>query len=302
MTDRVEGTSGAQLFVSPLAAEELTHAAYRLPTERRGLVTLGPATFEATDPFGLAIRRFTAPSPGQLVVYPKVVPIPPAPPSPASERRSVSDLPEFQGGRSEEFHALRQYVPGDDIRRINWRASARHDELIVREDESPSQNHLTVLFDNASMPSVECTDKAATVAASVIASMKGRSDPFRLLTVDGQDTGFVLGRSGVEKSLSALAVVNPIDRSERVAVVPRDNQGAVAIVSTATTTITKQELASFSRVIYLMLMPSVWETGIEPTPSHSEVSGGEIRIQLGSLDDLASVWSRAFATLQSVRR
>lgn len=302
MTDHVEGTSGAQLLISPLGSDEVTRAAYRLPTERRGIVTLGPAKFESSDPFGLTTRRFEAPSPGQLVVYPEVVPLPPAPPSPATERRSISDVPEFLGGRSEEFHALRAYVPGDDIRRINWSASARHDELIVREDETPTQNHLTVILDNAAMPSVLAVDKGATVAASVVASMRNRADPFRLLTLDGQDTGFVLGQSGVERALSALAVVDSIDRSERVEAVPPGAQGAVVVVTTPNATVTRRELASFSRVMYLTMLPSVWEPTDSPAPSTAEVSGGEIRLQLGSIQDLANVWSRGIATLLSSGR
>ncbi len=302
MTDRVEGTTGAQLFMRPLAKDEVTRAAYRLPTERRGVVHLGPALFEATDPFGLALRRFTAPSPGQLVVYPEVVPLPPAPPSPATERRSMSDVPEFLGGRSEEFHALRNYVPGDDIRRINWGASARHDELIVREDEAPTQNHLTIIFDNAAMRSVAAVDRGASIAASLVASMRNRSDPFRLLTVDGQDTGFVLGTSGVEHALSVLAVVDtaPLER-DRV-IVPKDAQGAVVVVTTPSVTIARSELTAFGRVMYLTMLPSTWDPSVKKEHSRTEAALGEIRITLGSMDDLADVWSRSISTLLSAGR
>lgn len=302
MTDHVEGTSGAQLLISPLDPNEVTQAAYRLPTERRGIVALGPASFEASDPFGLTTRRFVAASPGQLVVYPEVIPIPPAPPSPATERRSMSDAPEFLGGRSEEFHALRNYVPGDDIRRINWGASARHDELIVREDEAPTQNHLTVILDNAAMPSVLAVDRGATIAASLVSTMRNRSDPFRLISVDGQDTGFVLGQSGVEKALSLLAVVDPVARDDRATIATRDALGAVVVVTTPTGTITRQELAPFSRIMFVTMAPSIWDSQREPTPSSTEVSGSQIRLNLGSLDDLAGAWTRSIATLLSSNR
>ena len=102
MTDHVQGTSGAQLLISPLKGEEVSRAAYRLPTERRGIVNVGPAHFEAVDPFGLASRRFSVSSVGQLVVYPAIIPLTPTPPSPAEERRSTSDTPEFLGGRSDD--------------------------------------------------------------------------------------------------------------------------------------------------------------------------------------------------------
>jgi uncharacterized protein (DUF58 family) len=298
LTDHVQGTAGAQLLVSPLTADEVTRAAYKLPTERRGVVTVGPVDFEALDPFGLAVRRFTATSVGQLVVYPEVVPLPAAPPSPATERRSVSDVPEFLGGRSEEFHALRPYVPGDDIRRINWASSARHDDLIVREDEAPTQNHLTVLLDNAAIHGGLAMDKAASVAASLVSSMRNRSDPFRLLTVDGHDTGFVLGTAGVERALSILAIVEESDERTYTAA-PTDVQGAVVIVTGPRPTIARSSLVSFGRIMYLTIEPSVWDTSLPKAKSSADAVGREIQLRLGSIDDLVTIWSRSIATLMS---
>lgn len=299
LTDNVQGTTGAQLFVSPLHPDEVTRAAYKLPTERRGVVNVGPVDFEAIDPFGLASRRFVAPSVGQLVVYPEVVPLPPAPPSPATERRSTSDVPEFLGGRSEEFHALRPYVPGDDIRRINWAASARHDDLIVRVDEAPTQNHLTVLLDNASLDSILAVDKGASVAASLLASMRNRSDPFRLITYDGHDTGFVLGTSGVEQALSILAIVEQAPRTVAATIVPPGAQGAVVVVTGPTPTIERSELLAFGRVMFLTIDRAAWDVNPASKPSSTEAVGTEIRIHLSSLNDLAAVWTRAISTMMS---
>ena len=298
LTDAVQGTAGAQLLVSPLGSDEVTRAAYRLPTERRGVVTLGPVNFEATDPFGLAVRRFTAETTGSLVVYPEVIPIPAAPPSPATERRSVSDVPEFLGGRSEEFHALRQYVPGDDIRRINWAASARHDELIVREDEAPTQNHLTVYLDNASLDSVLAIDKAATVAASLVSSMQNRTDPFRLITADGHDTSFLFGSSGVEQALSVLAIADVAERAPS-APIPVDAQGAIVVVSGPSPTVSRSELTSYGRVMFLSMDPAVWDDSAPAATSSADVVGSEIRLQLGSINDLADLWTRSITTLLS---
>ena len=299
LTDNVQGTTGAQLYVSPLKPDEVTRAAYKLPTERRGVVDVGPVDFEATDPFGLATRRFTAPSVGKLVVYPEVIPLPAAPPSPATERRSMSDAPEFLGGRSEEFHALRQYVPGDDIRRINWAASARHDDLIVREDEAPTQNHLTVLLDNAALDTPLAVDKGATVAASLVSSMRNRSDPFRLLTGDGHDTNFVLGTSGVEQALSILAIVEQLEGRNHGSIVPPDAQGAVVVVTGPKPTVTSPQLLAYGRVMFVVMEQSVWDSSVSTSPSTTEVVGKEIRLRLGSINDLASVWTRSVTTLMS---
>lgn len=301
MTDHVEGTSGAQLFLSPLAASGTARAAYKLPTERRGIVGVGPVKFQATDPFGLAIRRYTAPNVGQLVVYPEVIPIPPAPPSPATERRSTSDVPEFLGGRSDEFHALRQYVPGDDIRRISWPSSARHDELIVREDEAPTQNHLTVLLDNAALPGTEALDKGCTVAASLTSAVRNRNDPFRLITMDGHDTGYVIGRTGLDRALSILAITeHPAPGGPRQHPID-DAQGAVVVVTSTTPTLHQMVTSRFNRVMMIMLAPSVWDPTAVATPSSADAVGNAITLQLGSIHDLASLWSRAITTLMTVK-
>lgn len=298
LTDNVEGTAGARLLVSPLGPDEVTRAAYKLPTERRGVVRVGPVDFVAHDPFGLTVRRFSASNIGQLVVYPEVVPLPAAPPSPATERRSMSDVPEFLGGRSDEFHALRPYVPGDDIRRISWASSARHDDLIVREDEAPTQNHLTVLLDNASLDGGLAMDKAASVAASLVSSMRNRSDPFRLITLDGHDTGFVLGTTGVDQALSILAIVDHVEPTGSTPV-PLDALGAVVVVTGPGTTIARTSLVSFGRVMYVSIDPGAWDSSKPRVASTADATGREIHLRLGALEDLAAVWSRSISTLMS---
>src|SRR6187402_1241729 len=53
LRDPVSGTRGADLLVPPLGRAERTIAAYRLPTDRRGLVEIGPLDVVVSDPFGL---------------------------------------------------------------------------------------------------------------------------------------------------------------------------------------------------------------------------------------------------------
>src|SRR4051794_35996866 len=52
--DPVSGTRGADMLIGPLAPGGIARAAYRLPTERRGLVLIGPMEVVLADPFGLA--------------------------------------------------------------------------------------------------------------------------------------------------------------------------------------------------------------------------------------------------------
>jgi len=219
----------------------------------------------------------------------------------ATERRSTSDVPEFLGGRSDEFHALRQYVPGDDIRRISWPSSARHDELIVREDEAPTQNHLTVLLDNGALPGTDALDMGCTVAASLVNAVRHRNDPFRLITMDGHDSGYVIGRAGLDRALSILAITEHPAPGSPTQHPIEDAQGAVVIVTSTSPTVNQTVTSRFSRVMTIALAPSVWDPAVVATPSSADATGNAITLQLGSMVDLASLWSRAITTLMTVK-
>jgi len=129
--------------------------------------------------------------------------------------------------------------------------------------------------------------------------MRNRSDPFRLLTSDGHDTNFVLGTSGVEQALSVLAIVEQASRETVGPVVPSDAQGAIVVVSGPHPTVTSSQLMAYGRVMFLTMDQSVWDTNATQATSTTEAVGNEICLRLGSMQDLASVWSRSIATLMS---
>ncbi|MFP5376299.1 MAG: DUF58 domain-containing protein, partial [Acidimicrobiia bacterium] len=73
------GRRSARFLVAPLAAGESARAAYRLPTERRGIFDLGPLQLDLEDPFGLAAPTRPAAPATRLTVYPRVDAVPPLP-------------------------------------------------------------------------------------------------------------------------------------------------------------------------------------------------------------------------------
>jgi uncharacterized protein (DUF58 family) len=208
--DRVSGTRGASLLVSPLVPGEEARAAYRFATERRGVVTVGPLQVELTDPFGLARLRLPAAGVSELVVYPPIEPLAPVPMSAGNDPLAGSEHPNSLGRGGEDFYALRAYVVGDDLRRVHWRATARHDELMVRQDELPWQGRTTlVLDDRASAHTPESFERLVSAAASILVAGTRRQDLVRLVTAGGTDSGFGAGRSHIEGLLEALACVEP---------------------------------------------------------------------------------------------
>jgi len=210
LRDRVSGTRGASLLVAPLDPGSETRAAYRFATERRGVVTVGPLQVELTDPFGLARLRLPAAGTSELVVYPPIEALPAVPLSAGNDPLAGSEHPNALGRGGEDFFALRAYVVGDDLRRVHWPATARHDELMVRQDELPWQGRTTVVIDDrAGVHTAESFERMVSAAASILVAGSRRQDLIRVVTASGADTGYGAGRSHVESLLEALACIEP---------------------------------------------------------------------------------------------
>ncbi|HEX8803578.1 MAG TPA: DUF58 domain-containing protein, partial [Acidimicrobiales bacterium] len=147
LTDPVSGTGGAELLVPPLSEGAAAVATYRLPTERRGILRVGPLSVVVGDPFGLTRTTVEAADQVEVTVYPTVVDIEPVPFTAGHDPMAGTLQPHALGRAGDDFYALRPYVVGDDLRRIHWPSTARHDELLVRQQEQPWQGRTTVLLD-----------------------------------------------------------------------------------------------------------------------------------------------------------
>lgn len=208
--DGVTGTAGADLLLAPLERSGRVRAAYRLPTHRRGVITVGPLDLELGDPFGLTRAAVTAAPTTTLIVYPAVDDIPPPPRSEGADPHGWR-TPGLQTG-GDEFHSLRAYVVGDDLRRIHWPTTARRDELTVRQHEVHQQGRTTVLLDVRSAVHTDATFEAAvSAAASLVVAAAEQGDEVRLVATDGRDSGYVAGQAALGAALEYLAAVQPVE-------------------------------------------------------------------------------------------
>jgi uncharacterized protein (DUF58 family) len=212
LRDPVTGTRGADLLVPPLAPGERTVTAYRLPTDRRGIVRVGPLQVVVGDPFGL-VQVATGGAPEvQLTVLPHVDQLTPLPYTSAHDPQAGVRQLNALGRTGEDFYALRPYVVGDDLRRVHWPTTARTDELMVRQNELPWQGRTTVLLDvRAATHEGESIEVAVSAAASVVMATAGRQDLVRLVTTDGTDSDFAPGSDHVQAIMEHLAVVQPTE-------------------------------------------------------------------------------------------
>ena len=199
------------LMVAPVRADEALTVAYRLPTHERGQVVAGPLTLTVADPLAMATRNFQIGGQAEALVSPAIHPIGPPPRQPGSSFDAVRRSPMAQSG--DELYGLRPFQRGDDPRRIHWRSSARHDELIVRQFEEFSHTHTTVLLDTrgAVGPEVqnERFEAMVSAAASICRASQRRGDQIRLTTTADFDSGYGADSAHLHKIYEHLALVSP---------------------------------------------------------------------------------------------
>jgi uncharacterized protein (DUF58 family) len=210
LRDPVGGTRGATLHLAPLAQGETARAAYRLPTAHRGVVPVGPLTVEISDPFGLSRLTSVAAPRLEVTVYPHVDDLSPPRHNRSYDPLSGSVSSTSLGRQGDDFYALRQYVIGDDLRRVHWPTTARHDELMVRQDELPFQDRTTVVLDvRRGAHSPETFEAAVSVAASVLTASWRHRDVIHFITTGGHDSGTASSGGSIDAMLEHLAVVEP---------------------------------------------------------------------------------------------
>src|SRR4051794_32082586 len=189
------GRRVARFLVPPLAPGETADAAYRLPTTRRGIYTIGPLTLSVHDAFGGVECGLTLAGEDRFVVYPKVEEVLPLPGAASREARMGS----MQASRVPvglDFFGLREYEVGDDLRRVHWRSTARTGELMLRQDEMPWESRSTILLDTR--PSThhgESFERAVEIAASLATAMCRGRRQVRFMTTGGVE----IQSSGVDR-------------------------------------------------------------------------------------------------------
>lgn len=172
LIDLVDETGRVGLTLTPLARHRTARVRYKVPTQRRGVLTLGPAMVEISDPLGLLSRRRQVGTPTDVIVHPQWTPI--DLPDPQYCQGALIDLIRHLIDHMSvnlEFRSLREYVTGDDLRRVNWKASARRDILTLNEYEARAPLVVHALVDaQESTYSPEGFERAVSVAASFVGS------------------------------------------------------------------------------------------------------------------------------------
>jgi uncharacterized protein (DUF58 family) len=165
------GAGVIPVSVPGLAPGHVVERELIVPTDRRGRLRLGPVRTLRADPIGLVRRELIWTDALEVTVHPRTIDIP------STSSGLVRDL-EGQPTRDLTpsdlaFHALREYVPGDDRRHIHWKSTAKTGALMVRQFEETRRSHLVVALSIASIDFG--SDAEFELAVSVTASLGARA-------------------------------------------------------------------------------------------------------------------------------
>ncbi len=119
---------------------------YELHPHRRGLYPIGPLVVEFGDPFGMARASAACGEVDRLTVVPAVTALPEGGPV-LIDGDGAAQLVQRRAVGNDDDLTTREYRSGDALRRVHWRASARHGELMVRQEEHRSHPDSRIVVD-----------------------------------------------------------------------------------------------------------------------------------------------------------
>ncbi|MFL6122480.1 DUF58 domain-containing protein [Actinophytocola sp.] len=278
------------IAVPPLRAGAQTTVDYPIPTTRRGLLPVGPVELRRPGLAGLAAARLSLGDVTEVRVVPRVLPVRGLP-SGARRGHVGADERVERGGT--DLVGLREYVPGDDLRRLHWATSARTGVLMVREDADPARPHLAVLLDDraGSHPDADGFEDAVETAASLVAAAVAGGHPVRLMSASGGvDIEVPAGVGEDDTTLRALAGIQTVSDVDTALSVPVRDLDVVAVVSGAGAERAALLLEAGRASVGVVMV-------VDPTadrPSAHAV-GGALVLAGARVEDLVSLWDTVVA-------
>ena len=170
----------------------------------RGLFHISGVMLETASPLGLWARRERRPLRHELRVYPDLL----------AERQKVAGLflrrgmtgthSQRRAGQGREFEKLREYIPGDCLSDVHWKASAKRRHLVTKVHQIERSHEVYVVVDAsrlsgrevAGQPGVTALERYVTAALILGAAAERQGDQFGLITFSDHILTFLRARAG----------------------------------------------------------------------------------------------------------
>jgi uncharacterized protein (DUF58 family) len=211
--DEVSGLGTARFVADRVEPQHPMVARYEVLCRPRGVYAVGPAIVQVRDPLALSEAGGTAGEIDRLVVYPAVEDLDGLPLGRGHDPTVNTSRASFSQTGGEDFFTLREYQQGDDLRQVHWPSSAKRDELMIRQLETPWQTRALVLLDprQAAYPESEAFEHAVRGVASVFRHLFRNGHTPTLWTGTGSGSGIVVGTGeGYGIAMEELATVQPV--------------------------------------------------------------------------------------------
>ncbi|MCL2736728.1 MAG: DUF58 domain-containing protein [Propionibacteriaceae bacterium] len=153
----------------PSTAAGRTGLFYDIHPTRRGQWTVGPCFVRRFSPLGMWWTRIQEPSTCEITVWPRWIPL--DIPVLAHDREGVVGATGFVQPHQDNA-IVRVYNPGDDLRRVHWRSSARHGELMTRAEEPTDSDQAWVGLWTCESLAFDRRETAISLAASWLRLME----------------------------------------------------------------------------------------------------------------------------------
>jgi hypothetical protein len=279
--------------------EQLTIAA-----NKRGVIDVGPMTISRGDPVGILRRELNWPGVQRIYVHPVTVRIPS---TSAGLVRDLEGMPTSDIVDADlNFHAIRDYVPGDSQRHIHWRSTAKTGKLMVRQYEESRRSRIALLLGLNEIDEYENEDEfemAVSAAASlgaqgirdgrdVLVTASAEIPEFSRTAVQSIQTIPTLTAKGMLDAMSAVESSERAMRIEDVATLTVSSfpELSVAFIVTGSTLpLTRLRAAAIAFSTQVKTVAVRCEPGAEPSFRTTR----ELSVMtIGALHDLQHMMAR----------
>jgi uncharacterized protein (DUF58 family) len=183
---------------------------------RRGERRAAQVTIRSFGPLRLVARQATVNLPGRIRVLPAFNSRKHLPSRLARLRELDGRTSVMIRGQGTEFDSLREYVRGDDVRSIDWRATARRQDVVVRTWRPERDRRVVIVVDSGRTAAARIEDETrldtAFESSLLLAALASRAgDRVDLVVYDRRVRGRVQGATGADLLSRMVNVMAPID-------------------------------------------------------------------------------------------
>ncbi|QYH36536.1 DUF58 domain-containing protein [Salinibacterium sp. M195] len=279
---------------------------FPIPTHRRGVISVGPVRTVRADPIGLVRRELVWTESAEVFVHPRTISIPSV---------STGLIRDLEGNPTKDlanndisFHALREYLPGDERRNIHWKTTARTGRYMVRQFEETRRSHLVIALSLATTDFAnEYEFEMAVSVAGSLGSQAIRDARTVTVVASEQTPQFAKRKIFAVRALSTLTGTRLLDDLTRV----QSAETALRIVDVARVTaeqthgvsvaflicgsrVTSQQLRAASTKFAANVEVVAIVCDPETVPGLRRVAGLSV-LTIGYLEDLKRALARSAA-------